>query len=256
MSGLLGMLVDTEDPQPVGPAFSDHIAGLYAAYGCLGALVERDRTGHGQHVGTSLLEATMAFLAEPIATLLATGTVPAPVTRPAASQAFAFRCRDGRVIAIHLSSPQKFWESLLAATGRPELALDERYNSRASRVANYAALREALAPTFLSEDYHHWAVVLDELDVPFTPVYSLDEAVADPQVAHLNMLQSLEHPSLGAVDLVRPGLRTTSAVPCRPSPPPALGQHTVEVLTQLGIDDEERDSLQEDGTILIGSGER
>ena len=110
-------MVDPRDPKFLGPALADAITGIYAAYGILGALVQRGRTSAGTLVEVSMLEAMTHFAVEPFAAYFALGTVPRSVDRPRLAQAYILRTADGRLIVLHLSSFEKFWTGLVAALG-------------------------------------------------------------------------------------------------------------------------------------------
>ena len=116
LSGLLSLLSDRTAIQPIGPNFSDSLAGLFAAYGILAALVARSQTGAGQHVQTSLVAATLAFLVAPATDTLNGAPAPGPLSRPTSSQTYAWLASDGLPLTVHLSSPPKFWEGLARAT--------------------------------------------------------------------------------------------------------------------------------------------
>ena len=113
------------------------------------------------------------------------------------------RTADARLIAIHLSSLEKFWEGLIAALEAPELGADERFSRRASRIANYEALNAALDERFLKHGLSHWVERLNRNDVPFAPIHTIDEVIVDPQVAHLGLIVPVEAPRGGA-QAVRP----------------------------------------------------
>lgn len=120
MSGLLGLLTDRSAPQPMGISLSDHLTGMVASYGILGALMARTRTGKGQRVETSLLQATMSLLGENAARYFENGEVPARATRARSAQVFGFVGSDGKPFVVHLSSPPKFWEGLANVVGHPD----------------------------------------------------------------------------------------------------------------------------------------
>src|SRR5215813_3651064 len=130
LSGFLSVVVDTERPRFLGPALADAITGMYAAYGVLGALVQRGRTGNGALVEVSMLEAMAHFAVEPFAAFFALGDVPKSSDRPRLAQAYILPTSDARLIAIHLSSLEKFWEGLVKALEAPELASDARFQTR------------------------------------------------------------------------------------------------------------------------------
>jgi len=140
VSGLLSLLTERSAPRPMGISLSDHLAGTFACYGILAALVARNATGKGQKVETSLIEATLSFIGENAANFFEDGEVPSRATRTKRAQVFAFTAGDGLPFVIHLSSPPKFWTGLLRVVERPELDRDERFKSRAARMKNYDAL--------------------------------------------------------------------------------------------------------------------
>src|SRR5919106_381777 len=142
VSGLLSLLGDPDDPKVMGMAVSDYVTGLSAGYGILGALLARGKSGAGTRVETSLLQATLSFIGETAAGYMRTGNVPNRMARVKNAHAFAFLCGDGLPLAIHCSVPEKFWLSLLEATGRMDLAADERFSTRDARRQNYAPLEE------------------------------------------------------------------------------------------------------------------
>ncbi len=229
-SGLLGMLTDLDDPQPLGVSLADHLTGLTAAYGVLGALLARERTGEGQLLETSLLQACLAFLSENAARYLASGEVPTRETRTRLAQVFAFRAGDGLPFVVHLSSPPKFWEGLVGAIGRPKLLDDARFRSRPDRIKNHAALVAVLAEAFATAPRAAWLARLEERDVPCAPIATLEEVFDDAQVRELGMRVRIAHPERGPVDLVAPGV-TLEKTPLRVrAAPPTLGEHTREVL--------------------------
>src|SRR5438094_6745835 len=164
MSGLLSLLTDLDDPRPMGISIADHLTGIFACYGILGASVARRRGGEGQRVETSLLQACTAFLGENAARYFASGDVPTRETRTRIAQVYAFRASDGLPFVVHLSSPQKFFESLAGAIGRPELAQDERFRSRTDRVAHHRELRAILADAFVTAPRAEWLARLERHD--------------------------------------------------------------------------------------------
>ena len=249
LSGLISMLLDTEDPKMVGPAFSDGLTGLYACYGILGALFERERTGVGRRVETTMLESTMSFLTEPFSSYFVTGHEPGPYTRPRVSQSYAFVCQDELLLAIHLSSPEKFWLSLTKAVEREELAQDSRFDSREKRIENYLDLQDELAGVFLAKPREYWLRRLEEHDVPFTPVYTTGQAVYDPHVRHLDTFYEVEHPIEGRVKGVKRPIFYDGERADEVTPPPAIGEHTDKILKELGCSQEEIESLHEAAAI-------
>src|SRR5262249_51964691 len=156
VSGLLAVLTDRAAPQPMGVSLSDHLAGTFAAYGVLAALMARNASGRGQKVETSLLQATLAFLGENAAHYFEDHHVPSRVSRCRRAQVFAFAAGDGLPFVVHLSSPEKFWRGLLVATNREALGADERFVTREARVKNYDALCAELAAAFRARPRADW----------------------------------------------------------------------------------------------------
>jgi formyl-CoA transferase len=233
MGGLLGLLTDLENPQPMGISLSDHLAGLMACNGILAALHARTLTGEGQRVETSLLESTVSFLAENAARFFETGHVPNRAARTHLAQVFAFVARDGRPFVVHLSSPTKFWEGLLRAIDRPEWKDDPRFSDRNLRIKNYEKLHAALTDIFRTEDRAHWLARLEGEDVPSGPLYDMKELFEDPQVEALELRVRVPHGALGHVDLIRSGVRL-SATPLQiHSVAPELGEHTQALVGEL-----------------------
>ena len=249
LSGLLSLLVDVKDPRPMGPAFADALTGLYAAYGILGALQAREKTGRGQRVETSLVQGTMAFMNEPFAGFFASGRAPDAFDRPRASGVFCFVCCDGKPIAIHLSSPNKFWVSFATAAGHPELLDDPRLKAHSGRHQHAGFIQQTLAPEFAKKTRAQWTSILEAADVPFAPIYTLDEVVEDPQVRHLGMVQTSTHHERGEVRTLGYPVKL-SDTPLGPvSAPSTLGEHTDAILEGLGLTAAQIAALRGDGVV-------
>jgi len=236
MSGLLSLLSDADDPKVMGMAVSDYVTGLAAGYGILGALLARQKSGAGCRLETSLLQATLSFIGESAAGFLRTGSIPDRMARVKNAHAFAFVCKDGRPLAIHCSVPEKFWQALLQACGRWDLAADGRFATREARRQNYPALEQALAPTFRTKTRGEWLERLQAADVPSAPLYDIAEALADPQVKHLELVEEVAHPEAGNLRFVRGPVRFENWPNGPSSPPPLLGEHSRKILSELGYD--------------------
>jgi formyl-CoA transferase len=235
-SGLLSLLTDPGKPQGMGISFSDHLTGMYACYGVLGALMNRMLTGRGQHVETSLLRASVSFVSENAARYFETGHVPRRKHRTTTAGVFAFEDQDGLPFVLHMSSPDKFWFGLFEVVGKPEWAKDARFNNRKSRVENYDTLAAYLQPIFRSGRREEWLRRLTEKDVPAAPINTLDEVFDDPQVKIYGFPVDVEHPKMGKMKLIGNAVDMSRTPPCIDRPPPTLGEHTEEVLAALGYD--------------------
>jgi crotonobetainyl-CoA:carnitine CoA-transferase CaiB-like acyl-CoA transferase len=230
VSGLLSVLTDRKAPQPMGVSLSDHLAGAFAAYGVLAALMARATTGRGQKVETSLLQATLSFLGENAATFFEDGNVPSRQSRCRRAQVFTFTAGDGLPFVVHLSSPEKFWRGMLIALNREVLTADDRFRTREQRVKNYDALSGELAATFQSRPRAEWLALLGAQDVPSGPLNTLDEVFADPQVLALDMRKNLPHHSRGTVSVVGNPVRLSATPPRVETAAPDLGAHNDEFL--------------------------
>jgi crotonobetainyl-CoA:carnitine CoA-transferase CaiB-like acyl-CoA transferase len=233
LSGFLNMLLDPENPRVAGPALADAVTGLYAAQGVLAALFRRAQDGGGHLVEVSMLEAMTHFAIEPYSNYFHSGKTPGPFGRAAVSQSYVARCADGRMLALHLSSPEKFWTGLLTALERPELGTDPRFATRQARIQNHDALRLALQGVFAERPREEWLARLISADVPCAPVHDLDETLADPQAQHLGLEVTAEHPIQGKLRTIRPaigfdGFRETSF-----TPPPVLGEHNDTIRREI-----------------------
>jgi crotonobetainyl-CoA:carnitine CoA-transferase CaiB-like acyl-CoA transferase len=200
-SGFLKLLINPANPRVVGPALADAITGFYAAYGILGALYERERRRNagnsappGRRVEVSMLEAMTHFNLDAFTHLFSEGEVMGPYSRPSVSQSYVLPCADGKWIALHMSSPPKFWEGLAKAIEKPDLFDDPRFATREARIQNQAQLIELLTGFFARHGRAEWCRRLRELDVPHAPMYDTNEVPEDPQARHLQLFVDAPHP--------------------------------------------------------------
>jgi crotonobetainyl-CoA:carnitine CoA-transferase CaiB-like acyl-CoA transferase len=232
-SGFLGLLVNPANPRVVGPAIADSLTGFYAAYGILGALHQRSSTGQGCTVSVSMLEAMTHFNLDAFTHYLSEGEVMGPYSRPSVSQSYALECADGKWIALHMSSPEKFWQGLATAIERPALFEDPSFRTREDRIANHEALIALLRDIFKGRSRAQWCERLQAQDVPHAPMYDTSEALNDPQARHLELEVATHHPVIGEFRTVRSpvsfdGVRSTAV-----TAPPLLGEHTGQVLAEI-----------------------
>jgi crotonobetainyl-CoA:carnitine CoA-transferase CaiB-like acyl-CoA transferase len=233
MSGLLGQFVNPANPRVVGPAIADALTGFYASYGILGALHERNRTGRGCKVEVSMLEAVSHFNLDAFTQFYAAGEVAGPYSRPRVSQSYVMECSDGKWLALHLSSPEKFWRGLIEAIEKPELLLDSRFVDRTARIANQDELIKELAAAFILRPRGAWCERLEAHDVPYAPMYDVSEAMEDPQAMHMELVVETTHPVMGASRTIRPPWSFDGGHNTAIDAPPMLGEHNEELLEPL-----------------------
>ncbi|ANN75914.1 CaiB/BaiF CoA transferase family protein [Bordetella flabilis] len=232
-SGFLGLLVNPANPRVVGPAIADSLTGFYAAYGILGALHRRTQTGEGATVSVSMLEAMTHFNLDAFTHYLSEGEVMGPYSRPSVSQSYVLECADGKWIALHMSSPEKFWRGLAEAIERPTLFDDPAFRTREDRIANHEALIALLRGVFKTRTRSQWCERLQAGDVPHAPMYDASEALNDPQARHLELEVATRHPVMGEFRTVRSPVSFDGVRPTTVTAPPTLGEHTEEILAEL-----------------------
>ncbi|MDR6534655.1 CoA transferase [Variovorax soli] len=232
-SGFLNLLVNPENPRVVGPAIADSLTGFYAAYGVLGALYERSRTGVGRKVEVSMLEAMAHFNLDAFTHFFQVDEVMGPYSRPSVSQSYVLRCADDKWIALHMSSPEKFWRGLAAAIEQPAIFEDPRFATRDARIENQEALIALLGARFATRTRDEWCRRLEREDVPNAPMYDTSEALEDPQAKHLQLMTSAEHPVMGLFRTVRSPVSFDGERALQVRPPPMLGEHSDEIRAAL-----------------------
>jgi crotonobetainyl-CoA:carnitine CoA-transferase CaiB-like acyl-CoA transferase len=232
-SGYLRLLTPPTNPRVIGPAIADAVTGQYAALGILAALLERSRTGKGRRLDISMLEAMCHFNLDSFTHYYSADEVMGPLSRPVVSQSYTFACQDGKWVAIHMSSPPKFWEGLLSATDQQALATDPRFAERLERIKHQDDLIAIMTPIFLTRTREEWCARLLEAEVPHSPAYDADEALEDPQAVHLGIKVSTSHPEMGTFTTVRPPYSFDGVAETAVLPPPVLDEHGAEIRAEL-----------------------
>jgi len=248
MSGLMSLTgMPGGPPLRNGVPITDLNAGIYAAYGILSAYVHRLKTGRGQHVDTSLVEAGLAYTIWESAIYFATGTPPGPVGtgHPLTAPYQAFVTGDGHFIVG--AANQANWERLCGAIGREHLLRDARFSTNALRMQNLDALAEALQDVFASDTTEHWLALLGDAGVPCGPINDLASAYDDPQVRARGMVAELDHPTAGRIKNIGIPLKLSATPGAIRRPAPTLGQHTEEVLAEHGLTHDEIAALRATG---------
>ena len=254
LGGLMSVTGERDDlpgggPQKVGVAVADLFTGLYATVAILAALRHRDATGQGQAIDMALLDTQVAMLANLGATYLATQQVPKRVGN--AHQTIVpyqvFEVADGHMILAVGNDGQ--FERFCAVAGCPELASDERFARNAARVRHREVLVPQLAERMRQRCRADWLAALDTAKVPCGPINDLGDVFADPQVLARGMKTTVAHPYQDALELVASPMKLSATPVQTHRAPPLLGQHTDEVLAELGLDAEARGALRAQGVL-------
>jgi crotonobetainyl-CoA:carnitine CoA-transferase CaiB-like acyl-CoA transferase len=228
-SGFLRLLVNPEHPRVVGPAIADVMTGFYTAQGVLAALHERHATGKGRLVEKSMFEAMTHFNLDDFTHLLSADEVMGPYSRPHVSQSYVFACADGKWLALHMSSPPKFWENLAQAIGEPDMLARPAFASRESRIAHYEDVVAFLAPIFASRPRDAWCAALNAGEVPHAPVATSAEVLASPQAQALGLCVEDPAGPHGVFRTIRSPLSFDGERMTHVTAPPTIGQHDNEI---------------------------
>ena len=251
--GLGGLMSITgkpgDGPLRVGVPISDLASGMYLAMGCFAALLERERSGQGQWVTTSLLEAQIAMLDFQAARFTMATDVPAQAGNhhPTLIPMGTFPTADGH---MNLAAPSTDrFRQLCAVLGAPALASEPEYADARSRSANRGDLNDRISELTAAQPTEHWVDVLNDAGIPCGPINTIQETFDDPQVTHLKMRAPVTHPILGEIDIVRNAVSMSRTPHTVTVASPERGQHTDEVLGEAGLSEERIAELRALGAI-------
>jgi len=240
MGGLMSITgLPGQGPVRVGIPIADLTAGLFCALGIMVALLERESSGEGQWVSTSLLQAQIFMLDFQAARWLQAHEVPkqAGNNHPTSIPTGVFKTKDGHINIA--STGQVMWERLCNAIGAPELIAHADYKTGALRLKNRDAINAAIEAKTVGKSSADWIAIFNEAGVPCGPIYAIDQVFADEQVEHLGIAQSAKKPDGSAMTFVGQPVALSRTPSKIVATPPEIGQHTDEVLKEFGFADPE-----------------
>lgn len=251
LSGLMSVTGSpTSGPVKVGVPITDLGAGLFATIGILGALHHRSRTGLGQHIDTSLVDAGIALSVWEVAVYFTTGQVPEPLgtAHRLTAPYQAFKCADG-YITIGAANDRNF-QKVARVLGHHEWLGDDRFTGNHQRIANREALARMIEAETIKQPVAFWISEFERAGVPCGPILDYEDALTTPQAIAREMTVDVEHPTLGSLRTLGTPIKM-SDTPLNPRRRgPLLGEHTDEVLSGAGYTNDEIEQLRTSGTIL------
>jgi crotonobetainyl-CoA:carnitine CoA-transferase CaiB-like acyl-CoA transferase len=249
MSGIMGLTgMPGDPPTRVGASISD-LAGSWVAFGMVNAaLVHRERAGRGQHLDVNLLASSMALLPDPAAIYLATGERPKREgnRNPALTPAEAFPTKDGWLNIVLLNPDQ--YARLCEVIGDPELKA-ARFATNERRLEHYTDFRARMEAALSRATTAEWVERMEKGQIAAGPIYEFDEVFQDPQVRHLGLVAEFEQPGLGPTRVLGFPARASATPASIRRPAPRVGEHTDEILRELGVPPDEIDRLVTSGVV-------
>ena len=235
LSGVMAVQGGASSPRYMRTILPDKLTAMTVAQAVTAALLGRERTGQGDHVKVAMLDATVAWM-WPDAMINHT-LVGAGVSAPLSMDAYdsAFETQDGHIVAFAASDDE--WHGLARALNRPELTEDPRFKTLADRAAHFPELFDMLGAAFRERTSAEWLARLDAEQVPCAPVQSVEDLFTDAQIAANGLIVEHEHPEAGATRQPRPAARFHTHALDAGAPAPRLGEHTEEILGELGVGD-------------------
>jgi glutaryl-CoA transferase len=240
-------------PTRLGGTVTDFAAATLAFGAISAALVHRFRTGQGQYLDLNLLAATLGLLPDIVAQYLDSGVAPGRVGNRNAhlAPAEAYRTGDGYLIAVVMNPDQ--WERFCGVLGDEALRTDPRFVTNADRLANRAELAERIEASLATAATSEWVARFEAAAIACGPIHEFDQVFEDPQVRHLGLATEMEQPGYGRVGMLDFPFKASARPAAAHRPAPRLGQHTADVLAELGLEPAEIERLATVGAIALAS---
>jgi crotonobetainyl-CoA:carnitine CoA-transferase CaiB-like acyl-CoA transferase len=254
MSGLMGLTgMPGHPPTKVGGSVSDLAAALCAFGTVNAALVHRLRTGVGQYLDVNLVASTLSLLPDPVAHYFDSGVRPRRVGNRNANltPAEAYPTKDGMIQVVMMNPDQ--YDRFCRALGDEALATDPRFATNDARLANYEEFRTRVERRLAGDTTAEWQERFERAQIAAGPVYEFDEVFTDPQVTHLGLVTEIEQPGYGRARMLGFPVRASATPAAIRRPAPLLGEHTAEILGELGVASDDIDRLAAAGTIALAS---
>ena len=248
LSGMMSLVTDLDDPKVAGVSFVDHSAGIFAVNGIMAALLARAKTERGQFIDVSLLQVAIAFIESHVSDYLNGGEAVSRENFPKGRIYSLLDC-GGKPFMVHLSSHNQAWEDFLRAGELDGLVGDPRFASNKHRTDRHEEIVNMLRAQFRTKAREYWLARLDANQIPNAPINTIAEVFDNPQIKHLGIPKQISHPKMGMSNLVGSPINLSDTPPKFFRAAPLLGEHTEQVLANLGYDIDAVKELRASGVI-------